>query len=160
MTTLASHRARWKRVEKRVAEILSGLFSDVGHKSVERIPILGRTGPDLSYNDDLKLIIDVKSRQEVPKSTIAPQGKLLDFGDMVGFRLTDIQNLADLSPVTATPSRLVAEWLSHMDEWTTEHEPDGISCVVAHRPGMPVGDSAVIIYSKERNTLCQKIQSS
>ena len=159
MTTRASHRSRWKRVETQVAKILSRTFSDVGKEPVERIPILGRTGPDISYNE-AKLIVDVKSRNEVPKKLIAQPGQLLCFDNMVGFRLDEMPQLANLSPITATSSVLVKRWLSHMHEWTIENEPDGISCVVIHKPGMPVGASAVIIYSNQRSQLCQTMQSS
>jgi len=66
MTQPPSQRRRWKRVEVRVAEILSEIFSDAGKDPVERIPILGRTGPDISHNQ-IELIVDVKSRHQVPK---------------------------------------------------------------------------------------------
>jgi len=158
MTKRASHRRRWKRIEEKVARHLSDIFSDVGEEPVARIPILGRTGPDISYND-IKLIVDVKSRNEVPKSSIAVKGEVLEFGDMIGFCISDLNGLADLTPLTAPPSVLVSNWLSHMHEWTVEHEPEGISCIVLHRPGMPVGKSTVIIHSKERNKLCQKMRS-
>ncbi|MGD8405302.1 MAG: hypothetical protein PVJ21_16700 [Anaerolineales bacterium] len=159
MTKRASHRRRWKRVEEKIASKLTEIFSDVGKEAVERIPILGRTGPDISYNE-VKLIVDVKSRKEVPKSSIAVKGKVLHFGDMLGFRLADLPDLDRLTPRTAAPSTLVTHWLSHMHEWTARYEPDGISCVILHRPGMPVGNSTVIIHSQERNTLCQRMRSS
>jgi hypothetical protein len=156
MTKRASQRRRWKRVEVRVAEILSEIFSDAGKEPVERIPLLGRTGPDISYNQ-VELIVDVKSRHEVPKSSLAVKGQALLLGDMLGFQLEDLPNLAGLSPFTATPSRLVSGWMSHMHEWKEENCPTGITCVILHRPNMPVGESTVIIYSKERNALCQRM---
>ena len=156
MTQPPSQRRRWKRVEVRVAEILSEIFSDAGKDPVERIPILGRTGPDISYNQ-IELIVDVKSRHQVPKGSLAVKGQALALRDMLGFQLEDLPNLANLSPFTATPSRLVSGWLSHMHEWKIQNVPTGITCVVLHRPHMPVGQSTVIIYAKERNTLCHRI---
>lgn len=156
MTTRKSHRKRWKAVEVRVAQDLSEIFSDVGKEPVERIPILGRTGPDITYNE-VQLIVDVKSRLEVPKSSLAVSGKALQMGDMIGFQLQDMRNLSRLPSLTANPSPTVEAWLKHMDEWTTKNLPTGISCIVLHRPKMPVGTSTVIIYSTERRTLCNRI---
>jgi hypothetical protein len=158
VTAAARHRKRWKDVEVNVALVLSGLFSDVGHKPVKRIPILGRTGPDLTYND-IQLIVDVKSRMEVPISSLAMKGKELRAGNMTGFQLQDLLNLSNLSPFTAKPSVLVATWLGHMHEWATKYTPTGITCVILHRPKMPIGESTVIIYSTERNTLCHRLAS-
>ncbi len=159
MTKRSSHRKRWKRVEAQVAEELSRHFSDVGHSPVERIPILGRTGPDLTYNE-VQLIVDVKSRNEVPKSSLAARGQELRMGDMLGFNLSDLLKLDRLSPLTAAPSVLAQRWLAHMHEWKVQNLPTGITCVVLHRPQMPIGDSTVIIYTSERNTLWTRITAS
>ena len=156
MTKRTSQRKRWKRVEVRVAEILSEIFSDIGKEPIMRIPLLGRTGPDLTYNQ-VELIVDVKSRNKVPKSCLAVKGQALQLGDMLGFQLEDLPDLAGLSPFTATPSRLVSGWMAHMHEWKVNNVPSGITCVILHRPNMPVGESTVIIYSKERNALCQRL---
>jgi len=156
MTQKTSQRRRWKRVEVRVAEILSEIFSDIGKDPVTRIPLLGRTGPDISFNE-VELIVDVKSRHEVPKSCLAVKGQALRLGDMLGFQIEDLPNLAGLSPFTASPSRLVSRWMSHMHEWKVNNVPTGITCVILHRPHMPVGQSTVIIYAKERNALCQRL---
>lgn len=159
MTTKASHRKRWKDVEVKVAARLSEIFSDIGHAPVVRIPLLGRTGPDITYND-IQLIVDVKSRNEVPKSSLAVKGQALAMGNMLGFRLRDLLELDRLTSLTAEPSILVSAWLSHMHEWKVKHLPTGITCVVLHRPKMPVGDSTIIIYSTERNTLWNRITAS
>lgn len=152
-------KARPRSVERRVAEELSKLFTPLGMSEVKRLPVTGRTGPDIEINE-AGLVVDVKSRKQVPKSSIAVKGEVLEFDNMIGVRLSDLPNLADLIPVSATPSVLVTTWLSHMHEWTVQNEPEGISCVIIHRPGMPVGNSTVIIYSTERNTLCQRMRSS
>jgi hypothetical protein len=159
MTKRASHRKRWKAVEVRVAAELSKIFSDVGKEPVERIPILGRTGPDITFNS-IQLIVDVKSRLRVPKYSLAANGQAIQMGDLLGFQLDDMLKLADLPTFTAPLSPLVAEWIDHMDQWTAVNVPDGISCIVLHRPKMPVGSSTVVIYSVERNKLCQRLALS
>lgn len=156
MTTRASHRKRWKSVEVNVALHLSGIFSDVGHSAVKRIPILGRTGPDISYND-IGLVVDVKSRLEVPKSSLATKGKTLRMGNMLGFCLADMLEFERLTSLTAEPSIIVSTWLSHMNDWKVKHLPTGITCVIIHRPKLPIGESTVIIYAHERNTLWTRI---
>ncbi len=57
-------KARPRCVERSVAEALSSILNT----PVERIPVLGRTGPDLTYHPPLNLIVDVKSRINVPVS--------------------------------------------------------------------------------------------
>lgn len=69
-------KARPRRAENRVAEVLSKIFSDVGKSPVKRIPVLGREGPDITWNE-VKLIVDVKSRKANPKMMFADPGELL-----------------------------------------------------------------------------------
>ena len=156
MTTRSSHRSRWKKVEVRVADLLTEAFSDVGKEPVTRIPILGRTGPDITHND-VQLIVDVKSRLKVPKKSLAVSGKMVEIDDMLGFQLQDLLRFNHLPTLKALSSPLVSEWMSHMHEWKVAQEPQGITCVVLHRPGMPIGDSTVIIYSNERNKLWTRL---
>ena len=141
---------RPRAVENRVAAYLTDLFVRSGMSPVERIPVLGRTGPDITTNE-LKLVVDVKSRLECPKSyfgrgvcedqsfTIIPLGNLIE---IISF--SDLTNLKCLQPASV----IVARYWSHMDEWTRANEPDGITGIVMHRPKMPVG-KAVLIISKE-----------
>lgn len=56
---------RPRRVEQKVAEHLTAFFAHLGLPEVKRIPVLGRTGPDIEINE-FGLIVDVKSRQSVP----------------------------------------------------------------------------------------------
>src|SRR5512139_3927572 len=56
---------RPRRVEREVASLLSDFFRSIGCSPVERIPVLGRTGPDMTINE-VGLVVDVKSRLEVP----------------------------------------------------------------------------------------------
>ena len=63
-------KARPRRVENRVAEVLTEKFRAMGVDCLyERIPVLGREGPDLTWekNNPLGLAIDVKSRLEISR---------------------------------------------------------------------------------------------
>ena len=153
---------RPRSVEREVAAALSALFDSIHHAPVERIPVLGRCGPDLSYND-LQLIIDVKSRLKVPQSHLAGTLPFLTEDGLIGIRL---ERLLDLSWQAAfhkaepTPaSRTVRSWWEHMDEWRRDHEPQGVSALVLHRPRMPIGHATVIIHSLDRSRLCQRLRS-
>jgi hypothetical protein len=152
-------KARPRSVERKVAQYLSRVFSDIGKSPVERIPVLGRTGPDITCNE-VGLVIDVKSRLQVPKSSLPAQGHIIRFtNDLIVFRLMDIQNLPSLAegrPVDAPAS--VMEWYSHMDKWTQEHKPGGITALVLHRPRMPIGNSGVVINYSDRSLLCHRLQ--
>jgi hypothetical protein len=57
-----------KMRERRVAEILSEHFVRMGLSPVQRIPVLGKVVP--TSRSTIGLVIDVKSRLEVPKSYI------------------------------------------------------------------------------------------
>ena len=147
---------RPRAVENRVAAYLTDLFVQAGMSPVERIPVLGRTGPDISLNE-LKLVVDVKSRLECPKTYfcgtvcfdfehwIIPLAQIPAFLDY-----PDSQPLEGEFPhkYLSYTSALVRGYWSHMDEWTRQYEPDGITAIVMHRPKMPVG-RAVLIISKE-----------
>ena len=51
-----------------MAEHLTAFFNSLGLREVHRIPVLGRTGPDIEINE-FGLIIDVKSRLSVPTAS-------------------------------------------------------------------------------------------
>jgi hypothetical protein len=58
---------RWKAVERFVAAEFNSVLSGIGnYSSIERIPLLGREGPDLTVNE-LGLVINVKSRSRIPE---------------------------------------------------------------------------------------------
>ncbi len=79
-------------VEREVAAKLTELSQQIGREPVERIPVLGRKGPDLSYND-IQLIIDVKSRLKVPQSHLAGILPFLTEDGLIGFRLEHLLKL-------------------------------------------------------------------
>ena len=65
-------KARPRSVENEVAKYLSRKFAALELDPVERVPVLGRAGPDVSINQS-QLAIDVKSRKEVPKIILCPR---------------------------------------------------------------------------------------
>lgn len=148
-------KARPRSVENRIAEAMNVHYLKLRASPVERIPVLGRTGPDLTINE-LKMVVDVKSRKEVPKAIFFPLMGPFTFDGMVAARLCNLPSLWDLEWGTALldySSKIIRDYLEHMDEWTKAHEKDGISCVVLHRPEMPIGSSVVIIHSINRRRL-------
>ena len=162
-------KARPRAVENRVAAYLTGLFT--GMSPVERIPVLGRTGPDITLNE-MKLVIDVKSRLECPKMYfcgticcdfthwVIPLSQIPAF---LGY--PDSQPLGPEFPHKSlgNTSILVSRYWSHMDEWTRANEPGGITGIVMHRPKMPVGKAVLIISKEDKRRFTKrwnKLQSS
>jgi hypothetical protein len=148
-------KARPRTLENRIADALNTHFDYLGLSPVERIPVLGRTGPDLTINE-MNLVVDVKSRQEVPKELFFPLLVPFRFEDLVAVRISSFLSLLDCecyaAPVDFT-SKIVRGYYEHMDKWTRAKKPDGISCVILHRPKMPIGSSVVIIHTTNRRRL-------
>ena len=130
-------KARPRSVERKVAEHLTAFFIPQGYSEVERIPVLGRTGPDVSINE-FGLVVDVKSRLEVPKCYMTPA----IHGDLYCSHLDGIN--FDV-PASSARSVLVERWFDHMHEWTLAKYKTGITALVLHRPGMPIGKSILVI---------------
>lgn len=152
-------KARPRRAERKIAEILSDFFSLYGYSPVERVPVIGRTGPDLQIND-FELIVDVKSRLEVPKGVIFD--RLVCFGDYFAVPLEMLGELpiSEAEPVLFS-SVQVDQYYNHMDEWTVKHHPSGITALVLHRPKMPFGKAMFILKNRRRFVeKCQKITQS
>jgi hypothetical protein len=151
-------KARPRSVENRVAELVNDQLIPLGCSPVERIPVIGRTGPDLSVNE-MNLIVDVKSRIEVPKSLFFPLLCPFHFDDMLAVRLTYLPLLWSEGWVQPAPlefsSKIVRGYLEHMEEWTRERHPEGVSCVILHRPEMPIGSCVAIIHSTNRRRLIE-----
>jgi hypothetical protein len=149
-------KARPRRAERDVAALLSKFFRSIGRSPVERIPVLGRTGPDITLNA-LGLVVDVKSRIEVPMGAffehpVCYQGI---------YDAVPLAKVADLliseGIVVPFKSKQVDYWYAHMDEWTQVHQPDGISALVLHRPKMPYGKAMLIL--KNRRRFIEKCQT-
>ncbi len=148
--------ARPRSVENRVAEALSEHYQRLGLPAVDRIPVLGRTGPDITFHPELPLIVDVKSRQGVPKQLFFPILGPFTFDNMVAVRLSCLSMLWDREGHTAYLDyayKTVRDWLEHMDEWTREEQPEGISCIVLHRPETPIGNCVAVISQTNRRRL-------
>lgn len=130
-------KARPRRAEREIALILSALFEKHGYTKVERIPVLGRAGPDIEINE-FGLVVDVKSRLEVPRLFA---GESFDFGGLIGFPASE--SWGELVP--HRPSILVEKWFAHLDEWRISNYPSGITALVLHRPGVPYGRAVMIL---------------
>lgn len=141
-------KARPRRIEREVARCLSTFFLSLNLDEVERKPVTGRTGPDVTYNKEFKLIVDVKSRLEVPKGVMTrKEDELIRCpGEWIGCQLDDPKTLLNGGAIRdVKASKLVTRWLVHMDEWTAKNEPEGITALVLHRPGMEIKRSLLLI---------------
>ncbi len=147
---------RPRRIEQQVAEWVSAFSTSKGCRPVARIPVLGRTGPDIKINE-LGLVIDVKSRQNVPHSAFLEKDRIVLFSD--GLLAVRLDELADLFDPAREPNlqrvglATLWSWWAHMDEWRREFCPSGVSTLVVHRPGMPTRCCSVIISASERRML-------
>lgn len=155
----ANTRHRWKAVERAIAAELNKQLSDVGKFSpIERIPLLGREGPDLTINET-GLVINVKSREKIHKRLIPGPFQILFCGDLVIFPLSEISCFytALMDPIPVDRSRMLEDWYALMDKWTKERQPDKcISAIILHRPRMPYGDAGVAIHFNDlRRLQCQ-----
>ena len=77
---------------------------------------------------------------------------------MIGVRLKNLTTLWNcLVPIAVLDfaSKTVRDYLTHMEAWTRANEPDGVSCIILHRPEMPIGESVAIIYSNDRRRLIE-----
>lgn len=154
-------KARPRSVENRVADALNEHFKSLAVSPVERIPVLGRTGPDISLNE-LGLVVDVKSRKEISKTIFFPLMCPFYFDGLLGVRLANFDTLWEEEerddrppPFLDFSSKMIRDYLDHMEEWTKEHAKGGVSCVVLHRPEMPIGSSVAVIYQTSRRRLIE-----
>lgn len=139
-------KARPRSVEREVALFLSGKFCDLGMSPVVRIPVLGRTGPDLTINES-GLAVDVKSRKECPKGLfLSRKNKLNRFDGMAAVYLSDFPLLFDLprSKDLDFSSKIVTDYLAHMAEW--DELGDRIPAVILHRPKMRIANAIFVMY--------------
>ena len=157
-------KSRPRRAENRIAEILSDFFVEQGLSPIDRIPVLGRTGPDLTVNES-GLVVDVKSRQSCPKKTfqaVSHTGKAHNKTHNA-FQLQYLEECLLMNEHVYSPlpySKMVDDWLKHMDEWTADNAPSGISALVVHRPQMPYGESVLILKSSDVGKLRQRLTNN
>ena len=146
---------RWKQVERGAAQELNRVLSGIGKFTpVERIPLLGREGPDLTVNET-GLVINVKSRKAIPDRLFPGSNQLLFIGRLVVFRLEDLKRCrtAWMEIPTTDPWKRLQDWYDLMDCWTQEFQPDGISAIFLHRPRMPYGNMGVVIHHEHLRRL-------
>jgi len=136
-------KARPRSVENEVAKYLSRKFAALELDPVERVPVLGRAGPDVSVNQS-RLAIDVKSRLEVPKFMWHPKGAA-QWGiqePLVAVRLCEFEKLfGEIKPVSIIPPKTVRGYMEHMAAWSEEHIP----AIVLHRPRMWIANAIFVI---------------
>ena len=157
-----------------MAEHLSAFFAGIGLPAVERVPVIGRTGPDIEINE-FGLIVDVKSRLSVPAASF-PGTAIND--DLAWTTLDNLEVFActllhDVSG--AGKSKMANDWLDHMHKWTEEKYQEwrkkhgeakypelGISGIVLHKAAkknkakMPVGQAVFIMYRKDLELFSQR----
>ena len=154
-------KARPRQAENKVAEIMSDFFLRYGLSPVQRIPLLGREGPDITMNE-AKLVIDVKSRMTCPSGILEAVERTGKAGvdHIAAFRLEALpEALVDnVGPYNIMkPSKMVKDWLNHMAEWTQANVTNGIPAVVIHQPQLPYGKSALVVYQSDVGLLRDRI---
>ena len=149
-------KARPRSVEREVANYLSSKFAEMKLDPVERIPVLGREGPDLTINQS-KLAIDVKSRLEVPKIMWRHHGatKWGITDPLVAVRLCEFEKLfVDLPRSEAiVPPKTVRGYMEHMAGWSQEHIP----AIVLHRPRIRIANAIFVIREADIQRLINNI---
>jgi hypothetical protein len=147
-----------RNAEREIARILSEFFVSLGMSSVERIPVLGRTGPDITINE-FGLVVDVKNRLEVPKGYF--HDGLTSFGELLGFPISEMNSVKGEPAEEWPASKTVTAWFWHMDEWRVKYCKQGITALVLHRPNqrMPFGKSMVIISKLQKEYFAQCLPS-
>jgi hypothetical protein len=166
---------RPRKIEQKVAQHLTAFFNSLGLSEVHRVPVLGRTGPDIEINE-FGLIVDVKSRLSVPTASF-PGMAMNDV--LVWAPLDQLNGLYLLNgDVSDTgKSKMADDWLAHMHQWTTEkyaawrdenpkYPEKGISAIVLHkaakrnRAKMPVGKAVFIMYKTDLDLFKQRYRLS
>ena len=164
-------KSRPRRAENRIAEELTQAMSPaLGDFEFKRVPVIGRSGPDLTYPNPLHMAVDVKSRLSVPKGLWkffpVPEITLASSTSVVLDYLW-VSKLADLGQnltwgkwaKKSWSSRQVTHWLRHMEDWTIERalagDDVGIPVVILHRPGMNYANSVFICWRHHRAELAR-----
>ena len=81
------------------------------------------------------------------------------FGEYVGVRLCELERESFKSQLIR-PSLLVLSWLKHMDEWTREFMPNGISVVILHKPKTKIANATFIVKPEDWRKVCQIMHRS
>lgn len=138
-------KGRPRYAENAVANRLSLFSSTMGLDPIERVPVTGRRGPDLTINQ-LGLAVDVKSRKSVPKSIMAPPDGIVHMGGLIGIRLEDLYMGDEWVGYISVPmSKQVLAWYNNMDRWVAKQTPGLITVLALHRPGMNYDHTTIIM---------------
>ena len=131
-----------------VANRLTAFFVNVNLGPVERLPVIGRTGPDITMNQ-LGLVVDVKSRLEVPKSVFEVEpGRVMRMQNYNIMRLADLDLLLEYDlpfQVNHKYSKMVRRWFVHMNRWRCANQPNGFTALVLHKPRMKYDDAVLVV---------------
>jgi hypothetical protein len=147
---------RFKRVEREIAKRLSAFFVSRGYPPVERIPVPGRSGPDIAVHA-FGLVVDVKSRITVPMGVILNEGDITDFGGkLVGVRMDELGRITNPIYRRAKLYKSVWNWWQHIDVWRRAEVPDGIAAIVLHRPRLIYDRATIIIQQKDIPTFKER----
>ncbi|MEM4204638.1 MAG: hypothetical protein QXS54_11265 [Candidatus Methanomethylicaceae archaeon] len=133
---------RPRRYENKIADILSERFVAMGLSPVQRIPVNGRRGPDLTINE-LGLVIDCKTRKEVPRSILVRKPTCFR-GVYVA---APIVHFPQIEPEVAVDfySEVVLGYLNHIAEICSENQ---IPMIVLNKPNLWVSKSVFVIPSQ------------
>ncbi len=153
-----------RRAENAISDLLNAKLKLIGASPVSRVPVTGRTGPDISINE-IGLVIDVKNRGEIPMGIF--HDKPVSFGPYLAVPLDQLELLLtdEPTPIDFT-SKIVSGYMDHMHEWTVANYPNGITCVILHKSGacaamqhrqkMPFGKSMFVIHFESRRRLRER----
>jgi len=134
-------KARPRRAENRIADELNKWFTKYGLSPIERIPVLGRAGPDYTKNE-LQLNLDAKSRKSIPTSYKIKSNEVLRFENYWGLSLCNLNALGwamDNWWVEVKPSVVIVRWIKHMG-------PNG--GVILHWPGTPFKNAVLCLHAE------------
>lgn len=148
-----------RKNENRAAAEMTALMPQFGLTfQWKRIPVIGRTGPDITFPNPLNLAIDTKVRKSVPKTMFKHLDSQPIFDTIMGARLCRLKDLRKAYDhplpwelghrhvVTAAEmwwSKQVLDWLVHMRDWVDKHY--GQAMLILRRPHMSMKNAAVVI---------------
>jgi len=131
-------KARPRGAENRIADELNIWFAKHNLSPIKRIPVLGREGPDFTYNE-LKLNLDAKSRKAIPKGyKITTPEMLITYNNYICIRLCDldryfVEKLISIRHIKS--SKTVSKWVKHMGN---------NAGVILHWPNTPFKNAVLV----------------
>lgn len=166
---------RPRNVENEIADRLSIFFARYSLEKVERIPIIGRTGPDIEINE-FGWVIDVKSRNSCPKKYFKEAFTIIK-KSYVMFPISDLIDPLNIGASISNETKralwlspTVEAWHKHMYEWTEkkyyqhmhrrykDHWDKGITSIIMHRKGMSYDSSMVFMHVSDWSEFIHRLQ--